>query len=104
MVPGRQERSLSDFFLLAKVELPRGIIVLFGIFILNRKRVLFAFSIRAALLGIVLFSIIPIVIKVGDLVDDSFGRLYGEPVHGCLYGEGSGTEFCGYTNSIQGTV
>ena len=40
--------------------------VLFGIFILNRKKVLFAFSIRAALLGIALFSIIPVGIKVGD--------------------------------------
>lgn len=48
-------------------------LVLLGIFILYRKRILFAFSIRAALLGIALISIIPIGIKVGDLVDDSFG-------------------------------
>lgn len=47
--------------------------VLFGIFILYRKRILFAFSVRIALLGIALFSIIPLGIKVGDLVDDSFG-------------------------------
>ena len=48
-------------------------LVLLGIFILRRKRILFAFSIRAALLGIALISIIPLGIKVGDLVDDSFG-------------------------------
>ena len=48
-------------------------LVLLGIFILRRKRILFAFSIRAALLGIALISIIPVGIMVGDLVDDSFG-------------------------------
>ena len=48
-------------------------LVLLGLFIIFNKKIFVAFSVRLALLGIALFSIIPLGIRLGDIVDDSFG-------------------------------
>ena len=48
-------------------------LILLGLFIAFHKKIFVAFSIRLALLGIALFSIIPLGIRLGDIVDDSFG-------------------------------
>ena len=59
-------------FITWRLLIPAGL-VLAALFFILKKRMLLSAAIRIVLLGLVLFSIIPAGIKVGDLMDDSFG-------------------------------